>query len=208
MNQEFMQVFLCLQNRHKQRKELQMNTKTNWSTKQIATMALLAAISIMLSFIEIPLFPAAPFLKYDPSIMVAAVGGFALGPVAGIIIGVLSAIFHGLISGNITGAVMNTLVVIAFVAPSAIIYSKNRTVKGGTIGLIVGACASIVAAIIANLIVTPLYMGVPFNAVVEMIIPILIPFNGLKAIINSALTLVVYKSISKLISKEARMQKS
>ena len=190
------------------------NTKKNvaskksiWSTKQIATMALLAAIAILLSFIELPLFPAAPFLKYDPSFMVAAVGGFALGPVAGIIVGVLSAIFHGLISGNITGALMNILVVIAFVAPSAIIYRKNRTIKGGSIGLIVSAFASIIAAIIANLIITPLYMGVPFQAVVDMILPILIPFNALKTILNSALTLVVYKSISKLISKDVRMQK-
>ena len=183
------------------------SNKSTWSTKQIATMALLAAIAILLSFIELPLFPAAPFLKYDPSFMVAAVGGFTLGPVAGIIVGVLSAIFHGLISGNITGALMNILVVIAFVAPSAIIYRNNQTIKGGSIGLVVGAFASIIAAIFANLIITPLYMGVPFQAVVDMILPILIPFNALKTILNSALTLVVYKSISKLISKDVRMQK-
>lgn len=60
--------------------------------------------------------------------------------------------------------------------------------------------AALAAAIVGNLIVTPMWLGVPFEAVTAMIIPILIPFNLLKGLLNAVLTLVIYKSISNLIT--------
>lgn len=45
-----------------------------------------------------------------------------------------------------------------------------------------------------------MWLGVPFEAVTAMIIPILIPFNLLKGLLNAVLTLVIYKSISNLIT--------
>ena len=53
------------------------------STRQIATMAMLAAISIVLvSIVHFPLFPAAPFLEYDPADVPILIGTFAFGPVS------------------------------------------------------------------------------------------------------------------------------
>ena len=51
-----------------------------WSTRQLVTLALLTAIAILLSFVEFPIFPAAPFLKYDASFVPIMVAGFAYGP--------------------------------------------------------------------------------------------------------------------------------
>ena len=53
-----------------------------WDTRQLTAMSLLCAIGVLLSFIEFPLLPAAPFLKFDASIMPAMVCGFAYGPAA------------------------------------------------------------------------------------------------------------------------------
>ena len=53
----------------------------------------------------------------------------------------------------------------------------------------------------ANLLVTPLYMGVGREVVKGMLLPAIIPFNLLKGVINGAITLLVYKRISNFIEE-------
>lgn len=175
-----------------------------WDTRQLVTMSLLCAISVLLSFIELPLLPAAPFLKFDASIMPAMVCGFAYGPAAGLACGVLGAIIHGIIMADYWGALMNVLVIIGYVLPAALIYRKMHTMKGAVAGLVAGTVCSIIMAIVGNLLVTPIYLNTPVEAVIGMIVPILIPFNIIKAVINSVLTLIVYKSISNLITPKKK----
>ena len=49
----------------------QQSRKAAWSTRKLVLLALFTALSLILSFIEAPIFPAAPFLKYDPSAVIA-----------------------------------------------------------------------------------------------------------------------------------------
>ena len=163
-----------------------------WSTKQLVTMALMCAIGVLLSFIEFPLLPGVTWLKFDASNMPAMVSGFAFGPGAGVAVGILTAIIHGLLMADFTGALMNV--------PAAIIYKKKRTYPAAIGGLALSIIAAMAGAVVGNLIVTPMWLGVPFEAVTAMIIPILIPFNLLKGLLNAVLTLVIYKSISNLIT--------
>lgn len=171
-----------------------------WSTRQLVTMALLCAIGVLLSFVEFPLLPGVTWLKYDASAMPALVCGFAYGPGAGLAVGVVGAIIHGILMADFTGALMNILVVIGFVAPAALVYGRRRTFSGAMTGLGLSIVGAIVMAIIGNLLLTPSWLGVPLDAVVALIIPVLIPFNLAKALINAVLTLVVYKSVSNLIT--------
>lgn len=171
-----------------------------WSTRQLVTMALLCAIGVLLSFVEFPLLPGVTWLKYDASAMPALVCGFAYGPGAGLAVGVVGAIIHGILMADFTGALMNILVVIGFVAPAALVYGRLRTFRGAMAGLGLSIVGVIVMAIIGNLLLTPSWLGVPLDAVVALIIPVLIPFNLAKALINAVLTLVVYKSVSNLIT--------
>lgn len=171
-----------------------------WDTRQLVTMSLLCAIGVLLSFIEFPLLPAAPFLKFDASIMPAMVCGFAYGPAAGLACGIVGAIIHGIIMADYWGAIMNVLVIIGYVLPAALIYRKMRTMKGAVLGLAAAVACSIVMAIVGNLAITPIYLNTPVEVVVGMIVPVLVPFNIVKALINSVLTLIVYKSISNLIT--------
>ena len=80
-------------------------------------------------------------------------------------------------------------------------------ILGGVIGLVLSAVAATIMAIVGNLIITPAWLGVPMDAVIAMIIPILTPFNLLKALLNSVLTLIVYKSISNLITPKKKQVK-
>ena len=54
-----------------------------WNSRRVAVSALFCALAIVASFIEIPLFPPAPYLKYDPSGIVGLVAGLAFGPAVG-----------------------------------------------------------------------------------------------------------------------------
>lgn len=171
-----------------------------WSTRQLVTMALMCAIAALLSFIEFPLLPGVTWLKFDASNMPAMVAGFAYGPAGGIAVGIVTAIIHGLLMADFTGALMNIMVVVCFVLPAALIYKKMHTFTGAIIGLVFSIIAGVIGAIIGNLLLTPSWLGVPFDAVVALIIPVLIPFNIIKGLINAVLTFIIYKSISNIIT--------
>ncbi len=171
-----------------------------WSTRQLVTMALMCAIAALLSFIEFPLLPGVTWLKFDASNMPAMVAGFAYGPAGGIAVGIITAIIHGLLMADFTGALMNIMVVVCFVLPAALIYKKMHTFTGAIIGLVFSIIAGVIGAIIGNLLLTPSWLGVPFDAVVALIIPVLIPFNIIKGLINAVLTFIIYKSISNIIT--------
>ncbi len=183
-------------------------TNTNkWDTRQLVTMALMCAIGVLLSFVEFPLLPGVTWLKYDASAMPAMVCGFAFGPAAGLAVGYVGAIIHGILMADFSGAIMNILVVTGFILPAALVYRRSRTFKSGVIGLVLSAVAATVMAILGNLVITPMWLGVPLDAVVAMILPILTPFNLIKAGINAVLTLIVYKSISNLITPKKKQVK-
>ena len=167
-----------------------------WSTKQMVIMALMCAIGALLSFVEFPLLPGVTWLKFDASNMPAMVVGFGFGPGAGVAVGIVIAIIHA----DFTGALMNILCVTCFVLPAALMYRKKRTYPVAIAGLVLSIIAATLAAIVGNLILTPMWLGVPLDAVIAMIVPILIPFNLLKGLINAVLTLIIYKSISNLIT--------
>ncbi len=183
-------------------------TNTNrWGTRQLVTMALMCAIGVLLSFIEFPLLPGVAWLKYDASAMPAMVCGFAFGPGAGLAVGIVGAVIHGILLADFSGAIMTILVVTGFVVPAAIVYHRLHTFKGAILGLVLGVIASTVMAILGNLVITPLYLGVPLEAVISMIIPILTPFNLLKATLNAVLTIIVYKSVSNLMTPKKKQVK-
>jgi len=182
------------------------NTNT-WATRDLVTMALLCAVGVLLSFVEVPLLPGVSFLKFDPSLVPAMVCGFAFGPAGGLSVGMVGALIHGVLFADFTGCIMNILVVIGFVLPASLVYKKSRTYKAAIAGLAISVVGATVMAIAGNLILTPAYMGVPLQTVIDMIIPVFLPFNLIKAVVNSVLTLAVYKAISNLITPKKHQVK-
>lgn len=173
-----------------------------WSTKQLVVMALMCAIAILLSFLEFPLFPAASFLKLDFSLVPSTVVGFAYGAGPGVVVGLACAVAHGAITGNWVGVLMSSIVAIVYIVPAALIYRRIHSLKGAIIAMVVGSLCLVVGIIIANLIIDPLFYGMPFEAVAGLIVPAILPFNIIKGVVVSLLTALVYKSISNLITPE------
>ena len=186
---------------HEAPQSASMRNTNRFSTRELVICALLCAISILLSFVEFPLLPGVTWLKYDASAMPAIIAGFAYGPLAGTAVGIVAAVGHGILFADFSGAVMNIIVVTAFVVPSALIYRTKRTGLTEVIGLIVGGICMVAAAVLGNLVITPAWLGVPLDAVIAMIAPILIPFNALKAALNAVLAGVIYRTVAALFDR-------
>jgi riboflavin transporter FmnP len=195
-------------------------TKLSFKIRDITKIALLSSIAVVLMFISfpIPLFPA--FLKIDLSDLPALIGAFAMGPVTGVIIEFIKNILHFFIKNDGTGGVgnlANFIVGISFVVPAAVIYGGNKTKKGALIGMIVGIISMVIVASLANYyVIIPLYarifsmeailgmMSQANNAIVDLktyILYAVIPFNMLKAVIISLITLLIYKKVSPILHR-------
>ncbi len=174
-------------------------------TKTLTQMAVLAAMSILLIYlIRIPA-PGAPFLEYDPADIPIFIGAFMFGPVGGLVLTGIVSVLQGLTvssASGIIGIMMHFVATGSFVLVAGTIYKKNRTRKGAVKGLSFGVVTMTVMMIGWNLVFTPLFLGVPLEAVIPMILPIILPFNIIKAGINAVVTFAVYKSVSKVLGLE------
>lgn len=156
---------------------------TTSTTKTIALSALFTAASLILSFIQIPIFPAAPWLMFDPSGIVCLIAALAFGPKIGTATAIISWLPRVFLDPF--GAPMGMLSTCALIIPAALIYERgNRSRVASIVGMVAGALVSIAVTCAANLVVTPLYTAVSMADVAGMIMPILIPFNTLKMAIN------------------------
>lgn len=188
-----------------------------FKTSSLIKISLLSVIGFLLMLIEfpLPLFPE--FLKLDLSDIPAIVGGFALGPVAGVMIELIKNILKFVIKTG-TGGVgefANFIVGGAFVFVSAGIYHMKKDKKHAIIGCIV---ASIVMALVGglanNYILLPFYTKfMPMDAIIGMaaavnklvvsketlVLYAIVPFNLIKGIILSVITAGIYKKVSPLL---------
>lgn len=173
------------------------------TTKSIVIMALLIAISVgLLYLIRYPIFPAAPYLEYDPADIPILIGAFAFGPVAGIVLTVIASAVQALTvsaHSGIYGFIMHVIATSTLVTVASVIYRIRHTRVGAVIGLVSGTLAMAGVMMIANHFITPVFTGAPTEAVDAMLVPIILPFNLIKAGVNSAVTFLIYKVVSKYI---------
>ncbi len=195
---------ICMTN---QKKTVKFRNTNVWDTRQLVTMALLSAIGALLAFIQIPLIPGASFLSYDPSFVPAMVCGFTYGPGAGVAVGCIGVVIYGLIMGNWVGALINVIMAVCYILPAALIYRRFHSFKGGCVGLIVSCVTMLIGAILANLTVGVWFWYGSTDVIIPLILPAIVPFNLIKAGLNSVLTLVIYKAVSNLMTPKKNQVK-
>lgn len=169
--------------------------KKRFSTKELTMLAMIAAIAyVLVTAIRIPVVL---FLKYEPKDAIITIGGFLMGPGAVLITsGVVSLIEMFSISDTgIIGCIMNFLSTCSFACVAALVYKKNHTIRGAIAGLAVGTLFMTVVMLLWNYLITPLYMGLPREDVAAMLVPAFLPFNLIKAGLNSSITLLLYKPL-------------
>jgi riboflavin transporter FmnP len=168
-------------------------------------MALFTALCAVFAFIPLPIFPPAALfgITYDPANVPAVLGGLGFGPGAGCLIGVLGWVLHGLLASDYIGALMNITVVLAFVAPCALICRRSKTTARLVVGLVAGSIVSVAVIIPVNLVIWPQFYGIPFDETLTYIVPLMLPFNALKALLNSVLSFLLYKSLWRFFPQPA-----
>lgn len=180
------------------------NLNTRRNTVKLAKMGMLVAISVVLVYlIHFPIFPAVPFLEYDPADISILIGTFAFGPLAGLALTVVTAVVQGATvsaQSGIYGIIMHIIATGTFVLVAGNIYKVGKSRKRAVVALCAGALSMTAVMGLANLVVTPLFMGVPRSVVMDLM-PFILGFNFIKAGINSVVTFLLYKRISNFLRK-------
>lgn len=172
------------------------------STRMLTAMAMLGALSIVLvAVIHFPLLPSAAFLEYDPADIPILISTFAFGPVAGLLLTIVVSVVQGLTvsaQSGIYGIIMHVIATGTYVLVAGFIYKHKKTRKNAAVSIACGTVAMTIIMAGANLVVTPVFMGAPVSAIIDMMPGILL-FNLAKAGINGVVTFLLYKPISHLI---------
>lgn len=182
--------------------------------------AILGAISFIIMLVEFPLWFAPGFYQLDFSDIPALIGAFSLGPLAGILIELIKNILHFLLKSSGTGGIGelgNFIVGSLFVGTAGFIYMKNKTRKNAIIGMAVGTIVmAIVGSAMNYFVLIPVYSNfLPIEQIIDMakalnkvvvdkrtlVIYTVFPFNLLKGVLVSLITLPLYKRLSKVLSK-------
>ncbi len=172
--------------------------RSAWSVRELVTLAIFSALGMALSFIQIPIFPPAPWLQYDPSGIVTLTVALMYGPAAGIVVQLVSWIPKLIMSP--LGSLLTFVAMIGAVLVVGLIYKKFHNLKGAIVSLVLGSIVFICLAIAMNFLITPIYSpGVTVEAVAGMVVPILLPFNLIKCGINGVATGLLYKPVSNLV---------
>jgi len=176
--------------------------KNTFSVKKMVLLAMLAAVAyMMVSLIRVPIVL---FLKYEPKDVIITIGGFLLGPMASFIISLVVSLLEMVTISDTgpIGAIMNLLSTCTYACTAAFIYKKKHTLNGAVVGLGVGTVIMSAAMLLWNYLITPLYMtGTSRSDIAGMLIPVFLPFNLLKAGLNSAFILALYKPLVTALRK-------
>lgn len=193
--------------------------------KTMVQIGMLGAVSVVLMMFEIPLWFAPSFYKLDFSEVPVLIGTFAMGPLAGAAIEFIKILLHLLFKGTTTAGVgdfANFLIGCALVVPAGILYQRKKTRKNAVLGLILGTVIMVVIGSALNaLVLLPTYakaFGMPMDALVGMgsaINPAITnvttfamfavaPFNLLKGVTVSVITMILYKYVSPLLKSNHR----
>ena len=172
--------------------------RSHWSVRELVTLAIFSALGMALSFIQIPIFPPAPYLQYDPSGIVTLTVALMYGPAAGIMVQLVSWIPKLIMSPRCS--LLTFVAMIGAVLIVGLIYKKFHNLKGAIVAIVVGSVVFTAIAIAMNFVITPIYTpGVTVEAVASMVVPILLPFNIIKCAINGVVTGLLYKPVSNLV---------
>lgn len=202
------------------RKKMKTDSKKFDRVKFVAKVAVLAAISMLISKLEVPLWFAPEFYKLDFSAVFVLLGSFSLGPLAGIVIVVVKNLLKVFIFGTATsfvGELADIVVLVLLCVPAALIYKRRKSIKTALIGMGVGIiCMTVGACVFNYFVLIPFYaklfgmnvdvivgMGSAINSHVtslrSLIMLMTAPFNLFKGAACSIVTFLLYKRVSKIL---------
>jgi len=201
-------------------RKIRKETGKYFNVRVLVTCALLSAIATILMILEVPVFFAPGFYKFDLSELPALIGGFVFGPLAGVVIEFMKILLKLCIKGTSTafvGELANFLVGSVLVFTASVIYEAKKTRKAAIIGCVAGTLLMTVFGTLFNAVYlipafarmfhmeldTIVAMGTKVNAAIKDIVTLVLfavaPLNLIKGGVVSAITVLVYKKLRKII---------
>ncbi len=182
-----------------------MNANRNSAKiKKLAVVSMFCALAyVVMIAVRIPVM----FLTLDIKDAVIVLCSLLYGPVAGVSAAVAVPVLELCTVGDtgVYGFIMNILSSLTFALVAGLIYRYKRTLTGAIVGLTSAVATVTAVMLLANLLITPYYMGVSVADVATLIPKILLPFNLVKAVLNAAIVLLFYKPLSKVLKKSRLM---
>lgn len=194
-----------------------------FSTRNLVSIAMLAAVAVILMLFETPLPFLPPFYKIDASELPVIIGALAMGPLAGVLIELLKVLLNLLFDGTTTafvGEFANFLIGCSYVVPAALVYYHKKSKKNAIIGMILGTVTCVAVGCLLNaFVLLPAYgkafhmeidaliaMGTKVNKAINSMFTFIIfataPLNILKCGLVSIITVLIYKPISRILKGE------
>lgn len=193
--------------------------KSVLSTRNLVTIAILGVMAFVLMMFQVPLLFIAPgFMQLDFSDVPTLIGGFAMGPLAGVLIALLKNVLHIVLGQSTTvgiGELSNFIISATFSVTASLVYRHQKTQKNAVKGLILGVITMTLVATLSNyFVIFPMYSAVlPMDKIVEMghaIFPVIdslfkmmifsiVPFNLIKGSLVSLAAFLLYKPLSPII---------
>lgn len=177
-----------------------MGIKSRVDIKKISVIAVICALAYICVFALRFKFM---FLTFDFKDAIIAVSSLLYGPLAGLLSSLVVAFmeFITVSDTGFYGFIMNFLSSAAFSVTAGLVYKYRRSFSGAIFSVISSVFAVVAVMLIANIFITPYYMGVDRADVINLIPTALLPFNAIKSVMNAALTLLIYKPFTTAMSR-------
>lgn len=179
----------------------------SYKIKRLTAVAMFCALAyVCMLFIKVPV----QFLTLDVKDSLIILCSLLFGPISGISVAIIVPFLELItISGTgVYGFIMNVLSSVVFSSVAGLIYYYRKSMMGAVVGLVTGVCAVTAVMLLANLLITPYYLGGSPKDVAAMIPTVLLPFNLVKATLNAAIVLLLYKPISTVLKKMGFLKSS
>ena len=175
--------------------------------RRLATTAMLSALAYaatLLFHFEVM------FLTLDLKDAIIAIASLLYGPLYGVGSALLVALieFISISDTGVYGLIMNILSSGVFAFTVGAVYKARRRFSGAIAAAGAATLAVTAVMLLANLFITPFYMGVERSDVVALLPTLLLPFNLTKGILNAALMLLLYKPVITALRRARLVPKS
>lgn len=186
------------------------------NVKKTTTTAMLAAIAVILMYMEIPVPFMPGFIKLDISDLPALFGSFVYGPICGVTICLVKNVLHSFATNTaFVGEISNFILGCAFVVPAGLIYKLHSNKKGAIIASLTGTVAMAALSIVSNyFFVYPIYYHFmpkemilkayqaifpEVKSILQSLIVFNVPFTLLKGLICVALAWILYVPLAPIL---------
>ena len=184
----------------KKQKGEEKKMKNKFNLKKLAIAAVLCALAFVSMFV---FRIKVQFLTFDAKDAIIGLCSLLLGPVYGVCSAAAVAVLEMLSVSDtgVYGLIMNFLSTGTFALTCGVIYKYKRTFSGAVFAVLMSVVSVTAVMMLANLFITPVFMGAPRSAVIAMIPTLLLPFNLTKASLSAGITLIIYKPLSATLKR-------